>query len=306
MIIDNLLSIVGKSSFIKANLCMTGSQFRFSCARRSHCARMEQWLIVGISGVTCSGKTTLADSLYKHFKERRGQELKPGVELNRVELINQDAYFRTVEDPNHQVVEKLRHLNWEIIESIDMDKMIKNIMEILGTKFVLYNTRSNNLSNSLDHGNLFQNHFNLHQHQQKPRLLRDTDELMLDEEETCNFKKIVKHNNVLNILLIEGFLVFNHSVTFDLCNVKFHLHVPYEVCYARRNKRTYDPPDVPCKLLSPIFFCFRLQIFVLLRQATSRWSSGPSTRSTCVNLKTAKRFCFLMETLRLRNVSSLC
>jgi nicotinamide/nicotinate riboside kinase len=210
---------------------------------------MEQWLIIGISGVTCSGKTTLADSLYKHFKERNGQEIKPGIELNRVELLNQDDYFRSVDDPNHQKVERLNHLNWEIIESIDMNKMIRDIMETLGSKFVLYNTRSSSLVNSLDHGNLFQNHYNLNQHHPKPRIARDSDELMLDEEETCNFKKIVKHNNLLNILIVEGLLVFNHSVTFDLFNVKFHLHVPYEVCYARRSKRTYDPPDVPCKFI---------------------------------------------------------
>lgn len=243
MIIDNLLSIVVKSSFIKT------IPFRFSCARQSQSVNMEQWLIIGISGVTCSGKTTLADSLYNHFKERKGQEIKAGIELNHVELLNQDAYFRDVEDPNHQKVEKLNHLNWEIIESIDMNKMIRDIMERLGTKFVLYNTRSSGLNSSLDQGNLFQNHYNLNQ-QPKLRKPRDSDELMLDEEETCNFKKIVKHNNLLNIMIIEGFLVFNHSVTFDLCNVKYHLHVPYEVCCARRSKRTYDPPDVSCKFSS--------------------------------------------------------
>lgn len=73
---------------------------------------MEQWLVIGISGVTCSGKTTLAQSLYKYFGDRSGTEVKTGLELNRVELLNQDTYFRSVDDPNHQNVEKLNHLNW--------------------------------------------------------------------------------------------------------------------------------------------------------------------------------------------------
>jgi nicotinamide/nicotinate riboside kinase len=208
---------------------------------------MEQWLVVGVSGVTCSGKTTLAHSLHKYFKEQIGRELKAGVELKSVELLNQDAYFRQVDDPNHQNVEKLNHLNWEIIESIDMDKMISDMMKILGPKFLLYKTRSSTLEST--HENLFHHHYIGHPYQQKSRLFRphDTgDEMMLHDDEPFNFKKIVKHNSLLNILIVEGFLVFNHPVSFDICNVKFHLHVPYEVCFARRSKRAYDPPDVPC------------------------------------------------------------
>lgn len=48
----------------------------------------------------------------------------------------------------------------------------------------------------------------------------------------------------LNILIIEGFLIFNHPAIFDLCQIKFHLHLPYEECYRRRLNRVYDPPDI--------------------------------------------------------------
>lgn len=206
---------------------------------------MEQWLIIGVSGVTCSGKTTLAQSLFEHFKLQSGKEIKAGIEVNRVELINQDTYFRKVDDQNHQMIEKLNHLNWEIIESIDMEKMMNDIMEILGKKFILYNTRSSNLVKSQHRETLFHNHFAKFKQQIQNTIL--VDRLMIEDEQ-CNLAKIVKHNSLLNILIIEGFLIFNHPVTFDLCNVKYHLHVPYEVCYARRVNRTYDPPDVPCKL----------------------------------------------------------
>lgn len=91
---------------------------------------MERWIVIGISGVTSSGKTTLAQSLFAHFKGQIGDELKAGIELNRVELVNQDSYFRPVDDPNHQKVQKLNHLNWEILESIDMNKMVSEKEQI--------------------------------------------------------------------------------------------------------------------------------------------------------------------------------
>lgn len=193
---------------------------------------MEQWLIVGLSGVTCSGKSTLAQSLFKHFKEQSGNEIKAGIKLNRVELMNQDKYILPADDPKHQKVEKLNnHLNTEIIECVDMNKMENDIMEILGNKFVVYQSqtsRSSGLVSDKHRVNLSQNsHASNQQHFEGDGV------------------QAVKQNILLNILIIEGFLIFNHPVTFNLCSVKFHLHVPYEVCYARRSKRIYKRPDVP-------------------------------------------------------------
>jgi nicotinamide/nicotinate riboside kinase len=195
----------------------------------------EQWLVIGINGITNGGKTTLANSLYNYFRSKIGDEIKTGIELNRVELMNQDNYFRSVNDPNHVKIEKLNHLNWEIIESIDTDRMIDDIMKTLGNNFVLYSTSS---STSLEHENLFSDHYS------NSSIKNFNDDLMIDIEDQMSFKH-VKHNSLLNILIIEGFLVFNHPVTFDICNIRFHIHVPYEVCYSRRLNRIYDPPDVP-------------------------------------------------------------
>lgn len=123
------------------------------------------------------------------------------------------------------------------MESLNMEKMIQDIMKILGDRFILYNTRSSAIVQNKRHENIFNSNFVSNQQQFR---------MQNEPEGVSNYKKIVRHNNLLNILIIEGFLIFNHAVTFDLCNVKFHLHVPYEICYARRIKRTYDPPDVPC------------------------------------------------------------
>lgn len=197
-----------------------------------------QWLVIGISGITCGGKTTLANHLYKYFSNKIGHEIKTGIELRRVELLNQDNYFRPVDDPNQVKVEKLNHFNWEVIESIDTERMTNDIMKTLGNDFRLYNTLSSTTSN-IEHDNLFSNHFT----NNSTRNIND--ELMIDEDQHMSYKH-VKHNSMLNILIIEGFLIFNYPVTFDICNLKFHLHVPYEVCYARRKNRIYEPPDVPC------------------------------------------------------------
>lgn len=194
----------------------------------------EQWLVTGISGVTCGGKTSLASSLYDYFNARLGQEIKTGIELHRVELMNQDSYFRPDADPNHVKIEKLNHLNWEIIESVDTERMINDIMKILGKDFVLYNTLASTQVVSTE--NLFAEHY------ANNSTRSFNDELMIDDEHMSY--KHVKHNSVLNILIIEGFLIFNHPVIFDIFNVKFHLHIPYEICYARRKNRVYEPPDV--------------------------------------------------------------
>lgn len=111
-----------------------------------------------------------------------------------------------------------------------MDKMLKDIFEILNSRFILHQTKS--VTNHFQSDNIFWDHYRSH----------------LTEDKLNNhgiLNKIVKSNVLLNILIIEGFLVFNHAILLDLCNLKFHLHVPYEVCYERRQKRMYDPPDVP-------------------------------------------------------------
>lgn len=212
---------------------------------------MEQWLVIGISGVTCGGKSSLSNDVFDYFKERQGHEIKPGIELKRVHILHQDTYYRSIDHPNHQKIEKLNHINWEIIESIDMEKMINDITEILGKTFVIYNTRSSTRAKNSRHNNMFAHHFAGSPHQMKARAFQDNGELIADENDLNNFK-IIKQNHVLNILIIEGILVFNHPVTIDLCNVKYHLHVPYEVCKARRNNRSYNPPDVLGKFINNI------------------------------------------------------
>lgn len=161
---------------------------------------MTYWLIVGISGVTCGGKTTLAQQLVKHFTENK--VLTDNITINQVKMINQDDYFLAVDNAQHTWIERLNHINWEIITALDMDRMREDISNVLGCTYRSYNNRKTTFF---------------------------TDPVTITS---------------LNILILEGFLIFNSHYTLDLCDVKFHLHLPYEKCYQRRQNRVYEPADV--------------------------------------------------------------
>ncbi|XP_011311360.1 nicotinamide riboside kinase 1 [Fopius arisanus] len=80
---------------------------------------MGKWIVIGIAGATCSGKTTLAKKLHEKFK-------------NSV-LISQDSYFLAKDDPRHVHIPELNHHNWDILESLDMEKMHSDILEIMSS-----------------------------------------------------------------------------------------------------------------------------------------------------------------------------
>nr|XP_034178747.1 nicotinamide riboside kinase 1 isoform X1 [Osmia lignaria] len=77
----------------------------------------KKWLVIGITGATCSGKTTLANRLQK--------ELKNSI------IVHQDNYFWPIDDPQHVKIPKLNHLNWELMSSMDMDKMRSDILKLI-------------------------------------------------------------------------------------------------------------------------------------------------------------------------------
>lgn len=77
----------------------------------------KNWIVLGISGATCSGKTSLVNRLHK--------ELKNSV------LVCQDNYFLPTDDPRHTFIPELNHMNWEIITSLDMDKMRSDVLNLI-------------------------------------------------------------------------------------------------------------------------------------------------------------------------------
>lgn len=182
-----------------------------------------QWLVIGISGVTCGGKTTLSNALHQFFKNASNSSFFGNMKIGEVHLMCQDKYFLPIDSPQHIRVDALNHINWEIITSLDMDKLTTDLRKILTMNFVLYNTKQIQDSMQVEE-NFFGDRF--------------APTPVYEAGQRVTFPKVV------NILLLEGFLIFNHPMTLDLCNIKFHLHLPYERCKERRSRRTYDPPDV--------------------------------------------------------------
>lgn len=77
----------------------------------------KKWFVIGISGTTCSGKTSVTTQLHEKLK-------------NSI-VLHQDNYFLPKDDPRHVLVKELNHFNWELITSMDMDKMYSDILQLI-------------------------------------------------------------------------------------------------------------------------------------------------------------------------------
>ncbi|XP_035454688.2 nicotinamide riboside kinase 1 [Spodoptera frugiperda] len=75
------------------------------------------WVVIGIGGVTCGGKTSLAGRL------RAG--VSPTV------VVHQDAYFLPDDSPRHTYIPELKHNNYDILSALDMDRMMDDIHAIM-------------------------------------------------------------------------------------------------------------------------------------------------------------------------------
>ncbi|XP_026463127.1 nicotinamide riboside kinase 1 [Ctenocephalides felis] len=87
---------------------------------------MSKWLVIGISGVSGGGKTTLAKSLYELLNNKK--------EYNQIEechLVHQDDYFRPIDYENHLWMPELKHINWDVMGALDMDRMVDDLKKIL-------------------------------------------------------------------------------------------------------------------------------------------------------------------------------
>ena len=71
------------------------------------------WIVIGIGGATCSGKTTIANELRRQL---------PGSDL-----IHQDDYYYPIGSPKLEYVEEIEHYNWDTLSAVDTDRMVEDI-----------------------------------------------------------------------------------------------------------------------------------------------------------------------------------
>ncbi|XP_069687897.1 nicotinamide riboside kinase 1 [Periplaneta americana] len=177
------------------------------------------WLIIGVSGATCSGKSTLAKSLHNAL---------PGSLL-----ICQDDFFLPLDSELHTFIPNLKHFNWEIMSSLDMEKMhstVENILSTNNAKSVLLNDLKDAVGKVL--GSSLTND--------------ETEQGKLDPISQLKSSRPSDQTALsIRILIIEGFLIFNDKKLSEMCRLKYFMTLSREQCWARRSVRTYDPPDVP-------------------------------------------------------------
>jgi len=74
-------------------------------------------LVVGISGVSCGGKTTISKLLNLAFPWAT--------------VLHQDKYFHPNEAKYHVYMEDLKHYNWELKSALDFPKMERDLARML-------------------------------------------------------------------------------------------------------------------------------------------------------------------------------
>ncbi|XP_042241275.1 nicotinamide riboside kinase 2-like isoform X1 [Homarus americanus] len=162
---------------------------------------MTRWLVVGISGATNSGKSTVTRKLL-------------GGLPSTSRLICQDDYFYPEDSPHHiPCPGGVSHHNWEIISSLDMNKMMEDVLEIVESCPEPVNEAPvpKSVSNKI------------------------------------SFSSCVSDYNTkdLPVLLLDGFLIFGHRKLAEMCDLRYFLTMTREPCWERRKCRAYDPPDPP-------------------------------------------------------------
>lgn len=88
--------------------------------------KRKEWIVIGVSGVTCGGKTTLANKL---------KDI-----LTPVHIFHQDKYFYPDDSPKHVKCEGLAHNNYDILSALDMDQMYEDVLKTINGEDVSHQT----------------------------------------------------------------------------------------------------------------------------------------------------------------------
>lgn len=163
----------------------------------------EKWLVIGICGVTCGGKTTLATQLNNVLPNSK--------------VISQDDYYLDENDPRQTKIPELNHVNFELLTSLDMERMHNDISRILKNRKNTIGSPKNNKRANFSTPDL------------------EIEKLVHDCVETKG----------MHVLILEGFSIFNYKPVEAFCDFKYYLTLSKAQCNARRKNRVYEPPDCP-------------------------------------------------------------
>lgn len=150
--------------------------------------------VIGISGITGAGKTTLALALHAFLSDVKNADTFNGIHINEVILMHQDRYFYPRDSPHHIWIPEINFINRELLSAMNMDKFAEDVNETIQRL-----TTANVTSSSS---------------KQNERIS-------------------------VNILIIEGFLIYNDERINRFCQLRFQLYLTFDVGVARRLTRTF-------------------------------------------------------------------
>lgn len=133
----------------------------------------KRWIVVGISGITCSGKTTLALKI---------QDMK----YNCI-ILHQEKYNHPRCHPKHQLANECKEVIMEIESAVNLRQLYLDTIKIL---------KGENVPNSVTSIN--------------------------DSLDQCY------------ILVLDGSFVLNYAPLRDICDLRYHLTLNFNVCESRR------------------------------------------------------------------------
>jgi len=172
------------------------------------------YFVIGVSGVTCGGKTTMAKLIQRSFPWQ-------------TKIIHQDKYFYPDEYEGHvRLPEVENHVNYEAMEALNMKKMSEDVLAILSNPPQHIKAKTNGHNQNGDAAPNFQ---------EGQDFLNTIEDIGVDTSEYAG----------IPILIIEGFTIFASDLLYDKCDVKFFLTLDEDTCRNRRELRNFDPPDCP-------------------------------------------------------------
>ena len=197
-------------------------QFSATSTRKMSNGKTDR-LIIGISGATCSGKTTLANALQKVFPNSLA--------------LNQDKFYWPEDSVKHKLAEGINHINWELVSAYDNDKLITEIMSHVAVNQASPRAHTDSALILSNFNGLMQEISGLTEDSNFSQEMEVNDDIIKQLQAILS--------SVPKVIFVDGILIFNHSKIINICDLKFFATLDYKTCLERRTFRSYDPPDVP-------------------------------------------------------------
>ncbi|KAL6931017.1 related to Nicotinamide riboside kinase [Hanseniaspora guilliermondii] len=193
-------------------------------------------LLVGCSGCSSSGKTTIVKIL-KTIIQEKDNEFNTNINDNLV-VLHEDDFFKTDRDIPIDPIKNIQ--NWDCPEALNLDLFKQELRSIRETKSESLSLISDTLIHNDNVESLDKFHFD---DDFKNKLYNEFKSVISKYQQKYNTKSFY-------IFLIDGFMMFHDNSILDLLDIKLFFRAPYEVLKSRREKRNYttlegnwvDPP----------------------------------------------------------------